>query len=366
MASMEDLLMGLQEELERRKRGYGARGASGYEGIGGAQAQPGMMLPYLTGARQVYDYSGPGRQQAPGLDPGGPSGRHFQRQGIDFPGFENQNPLGGPNVAPGAENMQALQQPGLPPGIQMQQQQGMGTPPGLAMSGGGGRPPQSQGWRNYAPGYAGAASVFGQQWDTGGPGGSARSISGPTGPAPGPIQAGGGGPARNAGPGGAGANAGVDVRNPVAGRSGPVGGAGGGPGSGVVGQGGGGRGGGGGGTVSGQPGGGPGDAGGRPGGPSQQQIENKKSDGGGGGSGGGGNGPNSLYQHPNQVSGKPGGPKNKNIANKKSGGGNPGPNGPPNGGNNNTAAELQQPPKPPPKPVGKVKPKPRPTSNQQR
>jgi len=243
--------MALQDlaEEERRRRGItGDRGAAGYEGIGGAAASPGQMLPFLTGARQVYDYSGPGRMQAPEQDPGGPSGRHFQRQGIDFPGMPNQNPVGGPNVAPGAENMQALYQQGIPPGLAMQQAMG-GLPPGQQlqqMAGGGARPPQSQGWRNYAPGYAGAAAEFGRQWDTGGqPGGAPRAIGGPGAAPPG---MGAGAQATFGGPGGVGLGRGAGIVGPTSGTGpNPIGGgAGQGPGGGLLGRAGGGPGSGGG------------------------------------------------------------------------------------------------------------------------
>ncbi len=164
---------GAEDELRRRR---GAPGATGYEGIGGAQVLPGMMLPYLTGAR-TWDYSGPMGQdfaQGPGQGGGlaallahvqgqgandlrGPALRHFANQGFDFmpPGLENQNGIGGPNIAPGnIDTGEALDQPmgnpspGVPRGV------AGGVPPGQV-----GPPPHTQGWRNYAPGYSAAAAL---------------------------------------------------------------------------------------------------------------------------------------------------------------------------------------------------------------
>jgi hypothetical protein len=191
----------------RRRAGLNAGGTAG----GPATMQD--IVAHLGGLRS-YDYSGPFRGLADmakrgGQDFQGPVARHFQNQGgqdqggppLNFlqqgtfdqgftpPGFDNRNPLAGANVAPGnMENGLALNQPPAAPGLQ-----GIG--------------PQTQGWRNVAPGYSAAA-----QFGYGTPEFAARmSGQGGAGPAGGfgpPGQFGGatsgGGGGQKVGPGGGG------------------------------------------------------------------------------------------------------------------------------------------------------------------
>lgn len=204
--------MALADELDPRRRRAGGRGATGYEGIGGAQVLPGQMLPFLQGNR-TWDFGG-GIQGQGGLaallqsmaqNPGqgrGPAMSHLQNQGVDFPPglFEGGGP-GGPNMAPGnLDNGQALSQPGLGLG-----RVGGQLPPGQAM--------HQQGWRNFAPGYGAAASLgygtpeFGQHF----PGMSLP-----------PAATGGGGPGQKSPPPGAGGGGGGQTKPGV---GGPPGGA---------------------------------------------------------------------------------------------------------------------------------------------
>lgn len=138
MAQMDDL-------DPRRRRGPGG---GGYEGIGGAQVLPGQFLPFLQGNR-TWDFGG-GIQGQGGLaallaqlagNPNmgrGPALSHLLNQGVDFPDVPSGGGPGGPNLAPGnLQNQQALSQPTNPAG----------------------KPMQSQGWRNYAPGYGAAAAL---------------------------------------------------------------------------------------------------------------------------------------------------------------------------------------------------------------
>ena len=154
--------MAIVDELRRRR----SPGGGGYEGIGGNLALPGQMQAFMGGVNQ-FDFSGPmGRDFAGGGGPGGgggllellsqgPAGRHFGRQGFGPPGqwtppemIPNQNAIGSPNIAPAnMETGQALQQPGVPQGVARGQSGAM--PPGF----------NTQGWRNYAPGYSAAAQL---------------------------------------------------------------------------------------------------------------------------------------------------------------------------------------------------------------
>lgn len=166
MALMDQMGPAAEDDPRRRR----SRGLGGYEGIGGPNIDISQMLPFLRGLG-TYDYSGANVQDfAPqGLaDILGPAGRHFMRQ---------QQMGGGPEMfgqQPGAA--------GLPPGAFMGQgPQGQGPPgldnrnapggqniapgnidTGLALGQGqqpfaGGPMPQTQGWRNVAPGYSVAA-----------------------------------------------------------------------------------------------------------------------------------------------------------------------------------------------------------------
>lgn len=144
--------MAMEDELRRRR----GPAAGGYEGIGGNAALPAQMNAYLGGLHQ-YDYSGPmasafGGQGLLSLLAQGPTGRHFGNQGATFapPGLNDQNGIGGPNLAPGnIDNGLALGQPGVPQGVARGQSGAM--PPGQAM--------HTQGWLNYAPGFKQAASL---------------------------------------------------------------------------------------------------------------------------------------------------------------------------------------------------------------
>lgn len=376
--ALEDLA---DDEL-RRKRGGVAGGAAG------PPLSPGMMMPFLTGARQVYDFSQnvpggaamrPGMGQMGQQGPMGPSMRHAMRQGIDFPQVPNQNPVGGPNIAPGAENMQALQQ-SLPPGggpppwaAALNNAMRPGGPPGQQMqaaAGGGGRPMMgpSEKWWNFAPGSIGAATLgygtpeFGQRFGVGGPAAGGR----PVGAGPGATNVDPGFDRNNGGPG-PGLGGFKDLRFSPAGSPAPVGGAGGGPGSAGGGlPGGGGRGGGG----AGAGGGGGSQVGGNQGiNPTRGGMPNPIMPGNGGFDPTGFFIPNRGNNNtPSETLGgfRPHDPTNDNRLGRggppgrggrpgggggNGGGGNGGPN-PPNGGNNNTPSETgggqpNQPPNPP-------------------
>lgn len=229
----------------RRRRGLAGRG----EGTVGADQAAGMMAQYF-GGRAGPGYSGPmaGRGGAGlaglleqvmahgGEGFSGPAQRHFANQGFDFmpPGLDNQNPVGGPNVAPGnidtgraVDQPMGNQTPGVPRGVAMGQQPGRVAPY-----------PQTQGWRNVAPGGAIAASLgygtpeFGGHFAAGtalppgamGGGGPERAATG---------GGGGGGTAGGAGGGGRVAASGEQVGGgtPAAGGGTPTQGGGGGGGS---------------------------------------------------------------------------------------------------------------------------------------
>ena len=283
--------MSMQEEELRRRRGPG--GGGGYEGIGGAAALPGMLLPHLQG---IPTYRGGGSgglaaflQQMMGGAPG-PASRNFQGAGGFIPpGLDQQEPIGGANPAPGnLDTGQALQQPGL----------------GLAVGQTGVMPPQSQSWRNYAPGFGAAAQLgFGSE--------NFNRMGAGAGPAPAPVDSGRGIPSTGVGeaPGVRQGPTGHTMPSPGASGQGP------GPAESSLGR----PGGGGPGAIG---GGGPGDAGGRPGGPSQNQIEAAR--GGGNTSGGPVGG--------GDAGGNAGGPNVKQLFNKKSGGNTSTGHGGPGGG----------------------------------
>jgi hypothetical protein len=227
---MEELIMGLYGGLgapgaedELRRGGRRAPGQGGYEGIGGNLVQPGQFAPFLGGQGgpgfsgaigRNFQQGGQGLagllQQLAGHGQGmndfqGPAFRNFTNQGFDFmpPGQNNQNPVGGPNIAPGnIENAQALFQPmgpghvpGVPQGVAVGQQAGRTMPM-----------PQTQGWRNVHPGYSAAAQAgYGTpQW--GGYQGEGRGavapgdigVGGPGGDVQAPAHQGGGGGAEQA------------------------------------------------------------------------------------------------------------------------------------------------------------------------
>lgn len=176
--------MSMQEEELRRRRG--PAGGAGYEGAGGAAIQPGMLAPHMMGLPTNRGGGSGGLeaflQQMMGGGAPGPSARNFQNSGGWLPpGQEKQQGIGGPNLAPGnIDSGQALNQPGL----------------GLAVGQTGVMPPQSQSWRNYAPGFSAAAQAgFGSPGGIGGPGQRGVPSTG-VGEAPGP-----GGAGRNIGQG---------------------------------------------------------------------------------------------------------------------------------------------------------------------
>jgi len=186
-----------------------------------------MMAPYFGGvAGSGYSgpMAGPGGQGLAGLLQevmahggtgfSGPAQRHFANQGFDFmpPGLASQNPVGGPNVAPGnidngraLDQPQANQSPGVPQGVAMGQQPGRTAPY-----------PHTQGWRNVAPGGAIAAGLGYGTPEFGG-------HFAPGSPMP-PGAMGGGHPEAGGGPGGGGPAA-VGTR-PVTGGQAPTGGGG--------------------------------------------------------------------------------------------------------------------------------------------
>jgi hypothetical protein len=256
MAGLEELMAGLfggtqapaGDEMRRRQRG--GPGGGGYEGIGGAAVLPGMMNARYGGADR-YDFSGAmGRDFAGdggrglmsllgGQDFSGPAMRHFANQGFDFgrPGQDNRERPGGPNIAPGnIDNGQALFQPqgpqhvpGIPQGVAVGQVPGEMRPR-----------PQTQGWRNLAPGYS-AAAQFGTD-EMGRPMGfGGRPQQGAPASVSQPPAGGGGGGGR---PSGGGGGAGPVSQNPIGGGGGPVAPAGPTGGGGAQGTGGGGGGGG--------------------------------------------------------------------------------------------------------------------------
>lgn len=151
------------EEDPRRRR---SRGLGGYEGIGGANIGIEQMLPWLHGLGG-YDYSGPGRGQLGGLmDMLGPSARHFGRQGLgpqegfegppgatQLPGFQGQGPEG--QGAPGLDNRNPLAGTNIAPG-NIDTGMAINQPMGRGRFG---QMPQTQGWRNVAPGYSAAAGL---------------------------------------------------------------------------------------------------------------------------------------------------------------------------------------------------------------
>lgn len=166
--------MSMQEEELRRRRG--PAGGAGYEGAGGAAIQPGMLAPHMMGLPSNRGGGSGGLEaflaQMMGGQAPGPSARNFQNSGGWLPpGQEKQQGIGGPNLAPGnIDSGEALNQPGL----------------GLAVGQTGVMPPQSQSWRNYAPGFSAAAQAgFGSPGGIGGPGQRGVPSTG-VGEAPGP------------------------------------------------------------------------------------------------------------------------------------------------------------------------------------
>jgi hypothetical protein len=258
MGRLEEMMAGLFGDTmapgadDPRRRGRGGEG-----GIGGAQVMPGAMLPYLMNQRN-YDFSGAmggqfgGReglmsllaQQGGGRNPSGPAMSHFQNQGFDFnpPGLNNQNQLGGPNIAPGnIDNARALDQPqGNPtPGVPQGVARGFGAAPGQMSP----SPQRTQGWRNLQGGFSAAAGLGYGTPQFGRNVAQEAGLAGPGGGRTDPAQAGGGG-------GGAGAPPVARSQNPIGGGgqavapAGPGGGGGGSVGGGQA-SGRGGRGGGG-------------------------------------------------------------------------------------------------------------------------
>jgi hypothetical protein len=217
----------INDDQRRRRAGLG----SGFAATSGGLASLMDVMPHLQGMRG-YDYSGPTRGGLAGLLQGGgresalegPVARHFanmggrpeldpgftppgfdqgaQMEGFVPPGFDNRNPVGGPNVAPGAPGAgTALNQPA----------QAVRNQAGLdALHG--------QGWRNVAPGYS-AAAQFGYGTPEfarrlaglqGGPAGGAQAPG-----AMGAASTGGGGGERG-GPGGGGGGPAPTAMTPAA------------------------------------------------------------------------------------------------------------------------------------------------------